>query len=188
MLEPRSDRAPHPDTMAWWQTQPEAWAHATTDPQPAETVMPRYADWVEALPGFHVFAAAPIIFDGLWMDHYLETFAGTRVLGGPTKQPADLSRRRRLPLHHGGHAARRRLSEMGHAARAARMVRPHPAHAPRHRRCARLRQCARQTLCDLVGACPRSKRPKVSTNEIHARLAQGTSRHRRIDRCRSPRR
>jgi hypothetical protein len=47
--------------------------------------MPRYADWVEALPGFHVFAAAPIIFDGLWMDHYLETFAGTRVLGGPFK-------------------------------------------------------------------------------------------------------
>jgi hypothetical protein len=47
--------------------------------------MPRYADWVESLPGFRVFAAAPIIFDGLWMDHYLSTFAGTRVLGGPFK-------------------------------------------------------------------------------------------------------
>ena len=46
-------------------------------------VMPRYADWVETLPGYRVFAAAPIIFDGLWMDHYLSTFAGTRVLGGP---------------------------------------------------------------------------------------------------------
>jgi hypothetical protein len=32
-----------------------------------------------------VFAAAPIIFDGLWMDHYLSTYAGTRVLGGPFK-------------------------------------------------------------------------------------------------------
>jgi hypothetical protein len=84
VLEPRPDRKPHHDTMSWWQTQPEAWAHATTNPQPAATVMPIYADWVESLPGFHVFAAAPIIFDGLWMDHYLEIFAGTRVLGGPT--------------------------------------------------------------------------------------------------------
>ncbi|MGV3650695.1 MAG: 3'-5' exoribonuclease domain-containing protein [Devosia sp.] len=85
VLQPRPDRAPSPDTMAWWQTQPEAWAAATTDPEPPETVMPRFADWVEALPGFKVFAAAPISFDGLWMDHYLETFAGTRVLGGPFK-------------------------------------------------------------------------------------------------------
>ncbi|MEP7241271.1 MAG: 3'-5' exoribonuclease [Devosia sp.] len=85
VLEPRSDRKASPDTMAWWQTQPEAWAAATTDPEPADIVMPRYADWVETLPGYRVFAAAPIIFDGLWMDHYLETFAGTRVLGGPFK-------------------------------------------------------------------------------------------------------
>jgi hypothetical protein len=85
VLEPRSDRAPSPDTMAWWQTQPEAWAHATENPEPPDVVMPRYADWVESLPGFRVFAAAPMIFDGLWMDHYLETYAGTRVLGGPFK-------------------------------------------------------------------------------------------------------
>lgn len=85
VLEPRSDRKPSPDTMAWWQTQPEAWAAATTNPEKPEVVMPRYADWVETLPGFRVFAAAPIIFDGLWMDHYLETFAGTRALGGPFK-------------------------------------------------------------------------------------------------------
>jgi hypothetical protein len=85
VLARRSDRRPSPDTMDWWQTQPEAWAAATTNPEAPETVMPRYADWVEALPGAHVFAAAPIIFDGLWMDHYLWTFAGTRVLGGPYK-------------------------------------------------------------------------------------------------------
>lgn len=85
VLTPRDDRKPSPDTMAWWQTQPEAWAHATEGAQPPEVVMPRYADWVETLPGYRVFAAAPIIFDGLWMDHYLSTFAGTRVLGGPFK-------------------------------------------------------------------------------------------------------
>jgi hypothetical protein len=92
VLEPRSDRKPHPDTMAWWQTQPEAWKHATTNPERPETVMPRYADWVETLPGFRVFAAAPIIFDGLWMDHYLQSYAGTRVLGTPMKSERQIFR------------------------------------------------------------------------------------------------
>jgi len=85
VLKPRADRQPSPDTMAWWQTQPEAWAHATTNPEAPEVVMPRYADWGASLPGFRVFAAAPLIFDGLWMDHYLDAFAGTRILGGPFK-------------------------------------------------------------------------------------------------------
>jgi hypothetical protein len=85
VLKPRADKAPNADTMAWWQTQPEAWEHATTNPEAPEVVMPRYADWVDSLPGFRVFAAAPMIFDGLWMDHYLDLFAGTRVLGVPVK-------------------------------------------------------------------------------------------------------
>ena len=85
VLAQRADRKPNPDTMAWWVTQPEAWKAATDGAEAPEVVMPRYADWVESLPGFRVFAAAPMIFDGLWMDHYLSTFAGTRVLGGPYK-------------------------------------------------------------------------------------------------------
>lgn len=85
VLTPRPDRQASPDTMAWWDTQPEAWKAATENPEPAAIVMPRYADWVESLPGYRVFAAAPMVFDGLWMDHYLETFAGTRVMGGPFK-------------------------------------------------------------------------------------------------------
>lgn len=85
VLAPRPDRAQDENTMAWWQTQPEAWAHATENPEAPETVMPRYADWVESLPGYRAFAAAPLIFDGVWIDHYLETFAGTRVMGGPFK-------------------------------------------------------------------------------------------------------
>ena len=92
VLEPRSDRASNPQTMEWWKTQPEAWLHATSNPERPEIVMPRYADWVEALPGYHVFAAAPIVFDGLWMDHYLETYAGTRVLGGPLKDTRQIFR------------------------------------------------------------------------------------------------
>src|SRR6185312_1341465 len=61
-------------------------------PGPTEIVMPRYADWVESLPGWRVFAAAPITFDGLWMDHYLETFAGVRVIGTPIKSMRQIFR------------------------------------------------------------------------------------------------
>ena len=86
VLKPRADRQADDTTMAWWATQPAAWKAATEGAEPAETVMPRYADWVESLPGQRVFAAAPMIFDGLWMDEYLDTFAGTG--------PLDDSRRR----------------------------------------------------------------------------------------------
>ena len=85
VLVPRPDRQPDETTMSWWPTPPEAWEAATTGAEDPALVMPRYADWVEALPGMKVFAAAPMIFDGLWMDHYLDEFAGTRVLGGPFK-------------------------------------------------------------------------------------------------------
>lgn len=83
VLAPRPDRRPNPATTAWWATEPEAYAEATRDPEPAETVMPRYADWVDSLPGTHAFAAAPLIFDGIYMDHYLWTFAKARVWGWP---------------------------------------------------------------------------------------------------------
>jgi uncharacterized protein YhfF len=85
VLEPRPDRTENEVTMAWWATQPEAWHAATTGAEPPAMVMPRYADWVESLPGPKVFVAAPMIFDGLWMDHYLDEYAGTRALSGPFK-------------------------------------------------------------------------------------------------------
>ena len=81
----RPDRTTNETTMAWWATQPEAWAATTANAEDPVLVMPRFADWVESLPGPKVFVAAPMIFDGLWMDHYLDEFAGTRVLGGPFK-------------------------------------------------------------------------------------------------------
>nr|WP_281175241.1 3'-5' exoribonuclease [Devosia epidermidihirudinis] len=85
-LTQRADRTTNEQTMAWWETQPEAWAATTANAEAPSVVMPRFADWVEALPGPKVFVAAPMIFDGLWMDHYLDEFAGTRVLSGPFKQ------------------------------------------------------------------------------------------------------
>lgn len=82
-LTPRPEREPDPITTEWWKTQPEALAYATTNQQDPKDAMPRFADWVESLPGWKAFTAAPIMFDGPWMDHYLDVFAGTHALGGP---------------------------------------------------------------------------------------------------------
>jgi uncharacterized protein YhfF len=86
VLKPRADRQEAKITMDWWASQPEAWKAATEGAEDSSVVMPRFADWVDALPGPKVFVAAPMIFDGLWMDHYLDEFAGTRALSGPFKE------------------------------------------------------------------------------------------------------
>ncbi|WP_084587706.1 ASCH domain-containing protein [Devosia riboflavina] len=85
VLKPKADRTQNEMTMDWWKTQPEAWKAATEGAEDPAIVMPRFADWVESLPGPKVFVAAPMIFDGLWMDHYLDEYAGTRALSGPFK-------------------------------------------------------------------------------------------------------
>ncbi len=82
VLEPRPDREPSARTMAFWHTQPEAYAAATRDPQPPAQVMARYVDWVRGLPAPRLFAARPLAFDGGWIDHYLDTFAGCRAMVG----------------------------------------------------------------------------------------------------------
>lgn len=51
VLEPLPGAAPNPDTYAWFQTQPEAWLAATTDPRPAPVVITEFTDWVAGLPG-----------------------------------------------------------------------------------------------------------------------------------------
>lgn len=68
--------AGHPDTMAWWKTQPEAWEACRTDPQPAETALPAYRAWLEALPARPVFVAYPAGFDFTFVYWYLVRFAG----------------------------------------------------------------------------------------------------------------
>lgn len=83
VLEPLPGAAPHPDTHAWFQTHPEAWAAATTDPEPIPEVMRRYVAWVQELPQPRAFAAHPLIFDGLWIDYYLRRFTRYAVAQGP---------------------------------------------------------------------------------------------------------
>lgn len=83
VLEPLPGSAPNPDTYAWFQTVPEAWAAATKDPRPVGEVMGDFVAWVRALPGPAMFAASPIAFDGGWIDYYLRRFTSYGVVQGP---------------------------------------------------------------------------------------------------------
>jgi hypothetical protein len=68
--------AAHPETAAWWATQPEAWAACRSNLEAPESVMKRYVTWIEALPGEPVFVAYPAGFDFLFVYWYLIRFAG----------------------------------------------------------------------------------------------------------------
>jgi hypothetical protein len=65
----------HPDTMAWWQAQPEAWAAARSDLQDPAAALPAYVAWLRSLPGTPVFVAYPAAFDFLFVYWYLIRFA-----------------------------------------------------------------------------------------------------------------
>lgn len=75
-LETLPGAAGHPDTLAWWKQQPEAWAACRQNPRPPEEVMPAYVQWLEGLPGIPVFVAYPLGFDFTFMYWYLVRFAG----------------------------------------------------------------------------------------------------------------
>ncbi len=66
----------HPETMAWWKTQPEAWAACRDQPRPSEEVMPEYAEWLGQLPGRPVFVGYPAAYDFLFVYWYLISFTG----------------------------------------------------------------------------------------------------------------
>ena len=65
-----------PDTMAWWQGQPEAWAACRQSPEAPDQVMARYLAWLESLPGKPVFVGYPAAFDFMFVYWYLMRFAG----------------------------------------------------------------------------------------------------------------
>ena len=75
-LETLPDASPHPQTAAWWATQPEAWAACRRDLEAPEAAMRRYAAWIATLPGRPVFVAYPAGFDFLFVYWYLIRFTG----------------------------------------------------------------------------------------------------------------
>src|SRR5262249_8590300 len=64
------------ETMAWWQTQPEAWAKCRENVQRPEDAMPAYVAWVKSLPGTPVFVGYPATFDFMFVYWYMIRFAG----------------------------------------------------------------------------------------------------------------
>ena len=66
----------HPDTMQWWQSQPEAWHACRENTRPPPIVMPEYVSWLEQLPGKPVFVGYPVTFDFMFIYWYLIKFAG----------------------------------------------------------------------------------------------------------------
>jgi len=75
-LETLPEAAPHPKTMAWWETQPDAWAACRQDPRAPAEVMHGYVRWLEGLPGTPVFVGYPAAFDCLFVYWYLIRFTG----------------------------------------------------------------------------------------------------------------
>jgi hypothetical protein len=75
--------SPDPETMAFWNTQPEAYAVATKNPERPGAVMQRFVDWVKSLAGDAIFAAHPLALDGPWIDFYLQHFTHERLSEGP---------------------------------------------------------------------------------------------------------
>jgi hypothetical protein len=65
-----------PGTMAWWQTQPEAWAAHRQELQEPEVAMKAYIAWLKALPGKPVFVGYLAGFDFLFVYWYLIRFTG----------------------------------------------------------------------------------------------------------------
>lgn len=82
-LQPLPDAGQDPGTMAWWQTEPEAWRETVRDQQDPAAVMTAFAAWLLGLPGTPVFVAHPLTFDGLWIDWYLQRFVGRRLFRRP---------------------------------------------------------------------------------------------------------
>jgi len=75
------DAVRHPDTMKWWQGQPEAWALATKDPAPPENVMASFVTWIVRLGGKPIAAAWPAAFDFGFVNWYCHRFVGHNPLG-----------------------------------------------------------------------------------------------------------
>jgi hypothetical protein len=75
-LETLPGASAHPQTAAWWATQPDAWAACRSALEAPEAAMKRYVDWIEALEGKPVFVAYPAGFDFLFAYWYLMRFVG----------------------------------------------------------------------------------------------------------------
>lgn len=80
-LETLPGAAADPTTMAWWETQPEAWAACRQNAEAPAGAIRRYVAWLKSLPGKPVFVAYPVAFDFPFVYWYLNQFAGENPFG-----------------------------------------------------------------------------------------------------------
>jgi len=75
-LQPLPDAHPDPETMAWWQTQPEAWQRCREHLEDPVVVMQNYYDWLNSFQKSPVFLGYPAAYDFMWIYWYLIRFVG----------------------------------------------------------------------------------------------------------------
>jgi len=80
VLHPLPDRTGDPDTLAWFATEPEAWAAANHNPRDPAEVMVDFIRWVRSFHGTRTFVSHGLAFDGGWIDDYLARFTGERLI------------------------------------------------------------------------------------------------------------
>jgi hypothetical protein len=88
----------HPDHMAWWATQPEAWECCRQGPVSPAAAMRDYVTWLRSLPGTLVFVAHPVEFDYTFINWYLHAFAGEEPFAGAVDLPSYAMALLRQPL------------------------------------------------------------------------------------------
>ncbi len=80
-LKTLPESSPNPESMAWWQTQPKAWQACRENCQEPQNAMREYHKWLCQLPGQIIFVAEPLVFDFMFVDYYLQRFAGNNPFG-----------------------------------------------------------------------------------------------------------
>jgi hypothetical protein len=75
------DATRHPDTMAFWEKHPVAWAQATENPMWPIDAMREFQAWVVGFGGEPIAAAWPAAFDFAFVNYYCHRFIGDNPLG-----------------------------------------------------------------------------------------------------------
>lgn len=82
VMEPLDGAERDTATMDFWHKHPEAWAAATDNAEPPETIVNRFITWIKAFDRDPIFAAHPVSLDGPWFDYYLKRYTGRPLLEG----------------------------------------------------------------------------------------------------------
>lgn len=69
------------ETRAWWKSKPEAWAVCRHEPEAVGDAMREYAHWLVHLPGTPVFVGYPAATPFMFVNWYLQKYAGRNPFG-----------------------------------------------------------------------------------------------------------